>query len=142
MSGSVAIGKVVRASASRRYLPYLTAWIAPAVVTGFLHFRAIGLIDTPGQEPLTLFQSVVAIFANMLGPWAGHLVALVDFPNAGLRGFNVFTAVGLTVVYASNVFIGAIIEHKVQRRILLGQFLALTIVWYGYGFYLIADGLL
>ncbi len=91
---------------------------------------------------VTWLQGIVAIFANMAGPWAGHVVALVDFPNAGLRSFNILAAIGLTIVYTSNVLIGSVVQHPVQRRILFGQFLALTVAWYGYGFYLIADGLL
>jgi len=124
------------------YLPYLIVWIAPAAITGFLHLRAAGSSDASADAPVSLFQGLVATFANMAGPWAGHLVGLVDFPNAGLRSFNLLAAAGLTLVYLSNALIGGVVVHPVQRRILFGQFLFLTVLWYGYGFYLIADGLL
>jgi hypothetical protein len=142
MSAVMVLDQRVGSGVGRRWMPYLLVWLSPALLTGFFHLKAIGLVDTPGGPTLTALHGVVAVFANMLGPWAGLIVALVDFPNAGLRSFNVFAAVGLTALYAVNVFVGVLAERTLQRRILYAQFLVLTLVWYGYGFYLIADGLL
>lgn len=125
-----------------RWLQFLTIWLAPAFATALLHLRSVGLIDTPGSTPISLGQAATAMIANAFGPWAGHIVATVDFPNAGLRSFNGYVAVALTLIYFTSAVAVTLTEQRVPRLILIVQFVILTMAWYGYGFYLIADGLL
>ena len=103
---------------------------------------SVGLIDTPGQQPITGAQGLTAAVANTLGPWAGHVVRVVDFPNAGLRSFMLFPALTLTALVVVLVAVGLRSRQTVCQRICLALFAALMLVWYGYGFLLIADGLL
>lgn len=142
MSASLVLEERVGSRGDRKWLPYLIVWLAPALATGFFHLNAIGRTDTPGGYEITALQGITAVIANTLGPWAGHIVAAVDFPNAGLRSFNGFAALGLTLLYLTSAGAGILAERRLQRRVLLVQFVLLTLAWYGYGFYLIADGLL
>ena len=142
MSASLVLDQSLGSKSDRRWMPYLVVWLSPALLTGFFHLNAIGSVDTPGSTAMTAVHGITALIANAFGPWAGHIVALVDFPNAGLRSFNVYAAVGLTLLYLTSAAAGALGERRLQRRVLLGQFTLLTLVWYGYGFYLITDGLL
>ena len=137
MSASLVLDQRIGSGARRRWVPYPVVWLSPALLTGFFHLNAIGMDGT-----LTTVHGITAVIANMFGPWAGHIVATVDFPNAGLRSFNGFAAVGLTLLYITSAAAGVLGELKLQRGVLLAQFMLLTLVWYGYGFYLIADGLL
>lgn len=142
MSASLVLEERIGSSVDRKWLPYLTVWLTPALLTGFLHLNAIGLVDTPGSSAITPLHGIVAALANVGGPWAGHIVAAIDFPNAGLSGFNGLAALGLTLLYITSAGAGMLAERRLQRRLLLGQFVLLTLGWYGYGFSLITDGLL
>lgn len=126
----------------RAWLPFLVMWLLPGCLVAWLHFQAIGLGDTPGSDPITLTQAATAALGNTLGPWAGHVVRFVDFPNAGLRSFNAVAAIALTLLYAGLAVTGMRTDRGALRRACFAAFFVATLAWYGYGFYLISDGML
>lgn len=121
---------------------FIIMWLVVAFPLGMIHLAAIGLKDTPGSPAMTTRQGLTAAAANTLGPWAGHAVRAADFPNAGLRGFNLGTALGLSLMFVMLMGIGVVAELRLIRWIIVVLFAVFLLVWYGYGFYLIADGML
>jgi hypothetical protein len=59
-----------------------------------------------------------------------------------LRGFDLTIALGLSVLFVMLVGIGVAAEYRIIRWTARVLFAVLLPVWYGYGLYLIADGML
>ncbi len=119
---------------------FAIVWIGIGVIVGLVHLNAIGLNDTPEGPAISVTQGFAAAGANMLGPWSGHIVRVVNFPNAGLRSFSMLGALGLTVTFVILIGAGYVLRQRPARWTVFSLFLLLMPVWYGYGFYLIADG--
>ena len=121
---------------------FLLVWLVLGLLFSVLHLRAIGLRDTPEQAPISALQGIVAATSNFLGPWAGHLVRVVDFPNAGLRNFRWSLAALMTLAAFTLVAVGTQTAHRGMRVAAMFLFTTLMVFWYAYGFFLIAAGLL
>jgi len=117
-------------------------WAVVAVPTALFHLFSAGFMDTPGSIPISSVQAVTAAAANTLGPWAGHAVHAVDFPNAGLRSFKASYALGLTAVFVILVLAGTFPDHRPIRWTAVALFALYLPIWYGYGFFLIIDGMM
>jgi len=127
---------------SGRWKVFVVLWLALAAPAAFLHVSAIGLVDTPGATPVSAVHGLTAAVANPLGPWAGHIVRTVQFPNAGMRGFSLPAAIALTAIFGLLAVVGMRARRRAIRWTAAGLFALLMPIWYGYGFYLIADGML
>ncbi len=126
----------------RRLKWFVFVWLLFGLPIGLVHVSAIGLVDTPGATPVSATHGIAAAGANFFGPWSGHLARVVQFPNAGLRNFNLALALGLTAAFCILAGVGLLVEHRAVRWAALILFAVLMPIWYGYGFLLIADGLL
>ena len=107
-----------------------------------LPFTIIHLIANPDDAPISPLQHVTAAAANYFGPWGVVIVRLVDFPNAGLRSFSWALAIGLTLLGALLVVLGARITKRPVQLALTAIWALFSIFWFGVGLTQIADGLL
>jgi hypothetical protein len=107
-----------------------------------LPFTAIHLLARPDDAPITPLQHLVAAIANYFGPWGVAIVRLVDFPNAGLRSFNLALAVLMTFVGAALIVLPSFINQRfIQYSCVVAWSVYLTL-WFAVGLRQIADGLL
>ncbi|MBI5091130.1 MAG: hypothetical protein HZB26_01660 [Candidatus Hydrogenedentes bacterium] len=116
---------------------YLVFLVAISVPFSFLH-----LIARPDDAPISPLQRVVAVAANYFGPWAGPIVWLVDFPNAGLRSFSLAWAGGLTLLAAALVLVPVLWRRRPLQYVCIAIYVPFLLVWFGAGFFQIAAGLL
>jgi len=132
----------LRARYLRRLGTFTIMWLTVAFPVAMIHLFAIGFRDTADSPAISTSQALAAVASNPLGPWAGHAVRVVQFPNAGLRLFNPTHALGLTAVFVMLVFAGVYANNRAIRWTIVALFAVFLPVWYGYGFILIADGML
>lgn len=126
----------------RRLGTFMVMWLTVAFPVAMIHLFSIGFQDTEDGTAITVTQALGAAAANPLGPWAGHAVRLTQFPNAGLRLFNMSYALGLTLVFVILVASGTYANRRPIRWPIVVLFALFLPVWYGCGFMLIADGLM
>jgi hypothetical protein len=120
-----------------------TLWMYIAVLmTVSLPFTAIHIMARPDDAPISPMQHLVAALANFFGPWGVVIVRIVDFPNAGLRSFNLTLAAAMTLVGAGLVALPfAVRKLFVQYSCITVWFVFVTL-WFAIGLRQIADGLL
>lgn len=107
-----------------------------------LPFVFIHLTAKPDDAPISPLQHVTAAIANFFGPWAGPIVRLVDFPNAGLRSFHWPVSVGMTMFGIVLVLFGTQAKPRYLQYGLIALWTIFAVVWFLIGLSQIADGLL
>lgn len=105
-------------------------------------FVVLHLVANPDDAPISMLQHIAAAFANFFGPWGVAIVRLVDFPNAGMRSFNLGIAVGLTLALAAAVYATLQARRRGTQVLAYAGFVLLMLFWLGLGLVQIADGLL
>jgi hypothetical protein len=126
----------------RRALLFLVTWLVPGLALGLFHLTRTGFRDTPDSAAITFVQAATAAFANSLGPWSSPIVHAVDFPNAGTRMFDMSIALAMSLAFALLCWWGVKEDRMRMRWLADWLFVIFIVVWYGYGFRLITDGLL
>lgn len=107
-----------------------------------LPFTIIHLTASPDDAPITPIQHVVAALANVLGPWGVVVVRCVNFPNAGLRSFNLLLALVMTALAGGLIWVGYYVKGRGLQYFSIVVWTAFLILWLGIGLRQIADGLL
>jgi hypothetical protein len=107
-----------------------------------LPFTVIHLIARPDDAPITPLQHLVAAIANYFGPWGVAIVPLVDFPNAGLRAFNLALALVMTFAGLVLIVLPSFVKQRFVQYSGVVAWSLFLILWFAVGLRQIADGLL
>lgn len=121
----------------KRLTAFLFTWLGISLPFVLLHLAA-----RPDDAPISPLQHLVAALANFFGPWGSAIVRMVDFPNAGWRAFSWGLAVILTLSGAILVGLRLWLQHRTWQWVLTGFWVLFSLVWFGVGFFQIAEGLL
>jgi hypothetical protein len=118
-------------------------WIYVGILaTVSLPFTAIHIMARPDDAPISPMQHRVAALANFFGPWGVVIVRIVDFPNAGLRSFNLTLAVAMTLVGAGLVALPFAVRKPFVQYSCISVWFAFVTLWFAVRLRQIADGLL